>query len=498
MTAGCVQASYRYISHKLIGLGLFACAVTTNLARYPVKSPFLPSPRKPHLKSAAPPYELRTIASLASLYAFRMLGLFMVLPVLMLYGQEYEASTPALLGLALGAYGLSQALLQVPFGMLSDRWGRKPVIAAGLVIFAIGSIVAAESTSVYGLILGRFLQGCGAIASAIMALVTDLTSDEGRTKAMASIGASIGLSFTLALVLGPVLTAWGGLSLVFWVTAALAGVGLLILYKVVPTPYVSAQRNRDSGAVPELLLDTLGNPQLLRLNFGIFVLHFVLMASFLVLPTIMESQLGIGRQQHWQVYLPVLLLAFVAMVPLIIVSEKKRKTKPVVIGAVALLGLMELAMVWSQQDRVWFLLGLFLFFVAFNLLEATLPSLMSKLAPAGKKGTASGIYSTCQFLGAFAGGAGGGWLLAQAGVTALLGACGLLVAAWLVLVLSMTPPRYLAGVQVPLSKVDSARAYSLLAALPGVEEVVLVEKEAAAYLKVDPAVFKRDSLKAIL
>ena len=450
------------------------------------------------MKSVSPAYEVRTIASLSSLYAFRMLGLFMVLPVLSLYGENYEGSTPLLLGAALGAYGLSQALLQIPFGMLSDWLGRKPVIAMGLVIFAIGSIVAASSESIYGLIFGRFLQGCGAIASAIMAMVTDLTSDEDRTKAMATIGASIGVSFSIALVLGPVLTAWKGLASIFWLTAILSAGGLFVLFKFVPTPYVAARRRRDATAVPELFFNTLKNPQLLRLNFGIFVLHFVLMASFLVLPGVMEGELGIDRASHWQIYLPLLLLAFVVMVPFIIVAEKKRKIKPVLIGAVALLGLMELSLAYAQHQRVMFLIALFLFFVAFNLLEATLPSLMSKVAPAGAKGTASGIYSTCQFLGAFGGGLGSGWILKYYGVTGVLTVCAALVVVWLLATVSMMAPRFLAGVEVPLRDADMATAYDRLFGLPGVEEVVLVENEAAAYLKVDPAVFQRESLKSLV
>lgn len=452
------------------------------------------------MKSVSPAYELRTVASLSSLYAFRMLGLFMVLPVLALYGGDYLGSSPMLLGVALGIYGLSQSLLQIPFGMLSDRLGRKPVIAMGLVIFAVGSIIAAESTTIYGLILGRFLQGCGAIASAIMAMVTDLTSDEDRTKAMATIGASIGVSFSVALVIGPVLTAWGGLSLIFWMTAGLSVVGIFILFKFVPTPFVTAKRRRGASAVPELFVATLKNPQLLRLNFGIFVLHFVLMASFLVLPGIMETQLGIVREQHWQIYLPLLMLAFLAMVPFIIVAEKRRKIKPVLIAAIALLGIMELALLGFQHQRLLFLAALFVFFVAFNLLEATLPSLMSKLAPAGAKGTASGIYSTSQFMGAFAGGVSSGWLLASGGVDGVFITCAALVAIWILLAISMRAPRFLAGVEVPLREadmMDMEAVHERLSLLAGVEEVVLVENEAAAYLKVDPAVFERESLRSL-
>nr|WP_279537152.1 MFS transporter [Aestuariicella hydrocarbonica] len=430
------------------------------------------------------------------MYVFRMMGLFMVLPVLALYGEDYAGSTPFLLGLALGAYGLTQAVLQIPFGMLSDRWGRKPVIALGLIIFAVGSAIAASADSVYGLILGRALQGGGAIASAIMAMVADLTSDESRTKAMATIGASIGVSFSVALVAGPILAGLGGLALMFWVTVGLAVIGLWILFQWVPTPVATA-RHRDAGTVPKLLGATIRNKELLRLNWGIFTLHFVLMASFLVMPAILESQLDISRNQHWMVYLPLLVLAFVAMVPFIIIAEKKRKMKWVFVAAVVLLGAMMGVMALEQHQRVGFMVGLFFFFMAFNLLEATLPSLMSKLAPAGAKGTASGVYATCQFLGAFCGGTAGGWLLQSQGVTAVFGLCVVMIGLWVLVASTMRSPRYLKGLQVPLAAEQFSRANEKLSSLPGVVEVVLIRDEAVAYLKVDPEFFRRDSLAGI-
>ncbi|MYM64617.1 MFS transporter [Pseudomaricurvus sp. HS19] len=458
-------------------------------------SPFLQA-LEVSVSGFSPSFERRAVVSLASLYAFRMLGLFMVLPVLVLYGGDYEGATPALLGLALGAYGFSQALLQIPFGMLSDRLGRKPIIALGLLIFAAGSVVAATADSVYGLILGRCLQGGGAIASAIMALVADLTNDASRTKAMASIGASIGISFSVALVLGPLLAGFGGLPLLFWATAGLALAGLWILLRLVPSPVGAAGGHREAGAVPQLFVSTLLNRELLRLNVGIFTLHFVLMACFLVLPGILESSIGIARTDHWMVYLPLLLLAFIAMVPFIIIAEKRQKMKPVFLGAIALLGL-SLAGMSHWQQPVLFLLLLFTFFIGFNLLEATLPSLMSKMAPAGGKGTASGIYATWQFLGAFAGGACGGWLQQHyGGSTVWLVGAGL-IACWWLLASFMPPPRHLASVQVPLTAAAMPFASARLAALPGVVEVVLIREECAAYLKVDPRHFHPESAASI-
>jgi len=242
----------------------------------------------------------------------------MVLPVMVLYGTEYEYATPMLLGLALGVYGLTQSFFQIPLGLLSDFIGRKPVIVAGLVVFALGSAVAAASTSVYGLILGRALQGCGAIASTVMAMVGDLTSEDNRTKAMAAIGASIGLSFTLAMILGPILAADGGLGTIFWTAFALSVVGIAIVIFVVPKPKQLFGTRRDAGAIPALIKDTARNPDLMRLNFGVFVLHLVLMACFIVVPPMFEEVLGLERAKHWQVYLPVLLGAFIFMMPFVI------------------------------------------------------------------------------------------------------------------------------------------------------------------------------------
>lgn len=442
-------------------------------------------------------FERRVVVSLASLYAFRMLGLFMVLPILVLYGDEYSGSTPALLGLALGAYGFSQAFLQIPFGVLSDRIGRKPIIAAGLLLFILGSVVAALAESIYGLIFGRFLQGCGAISSAVMALLTDLTSDKNRTKAMATIGASIGVSFAIAIIIGPALATWGGLATVFWLTAGLGVLGLYILFQVVP----SVARHTDSRpktAIPALLLSSLRNPELLRLNVGIFVLHFVLMASFVVLPGILENRLGVPRQQHWLIYLPLLAGSFVTMLPFIILAEKYRKIKPVFIGSVVLLVLAELWLGQAPSSLYSLLPGLFVFFMAFNLLEATLPSLMSKIAPVRAKGAAMGIYSTCQFFGAFCGGVAGGGLLQAYGVNLVFWVCAGLILVWIAAALSMRPPRYLASMMLSLNGLAANDVSGKLGSMQGVKDVVIVESENMVYLKVDQREVDHEQINALL
>lgn len=442
--------------------------------------------------SSPVPFERRVVLSLALLYVFRMLGLFMVLPVLALYGDAYQGSTAFLLGVALGAYGFSQALLQIPFGVLADRIGRKPVIVGGLVLFALGSLVAAGAESVWGLILGRFLQGCGAIAGALMALLSDLTAEENRTKAMALIGASIGVSFALALILGPLLAAWGGLSAIFGLTAVLALVGIYLVIWRLP----SAQRSPGRSAVadPGHFWPTLRHRELARLNLGIFTLHFILMASFLVVPLLLEQQLGIHRDSHWQVYTPLLAGSFVAMLPLLLIGERRGHIKLVFLGAIGLLALMELALHGAQYSLWLTLAALFGFFMAFNLLEASLPSLISKVAPAGVKGTAMGIYASSQFFGAFAGGATGGWLLQTGGPGAVLWLCAVLAVLWLAVAAFMRPPRALSSVLVPLRGRSGGDLAERMRELVGVEDVAVVESEQTLHLKVDPRRVDREHL----
>ena len=377
--------------------------------------------------------ERRTVGALALLYCFRMLGLFMVLPLMALYTAELPGATPILIGLAIGIYGLTQALLQVPFGWLSDQLGRKPIIVSGLLLFALGSVIAAMADSIGGIILGRTLQGAGAIASTVMAMVADLTREEQRTKAMAVVGMSIGLSFTVALVLGPVVASFGDLAAVFWLTAVLAVAGIAIVIYLVPTPPVLVSEHVQVRARLGLIRESLLNPLLVRLNYGVFVLHFILTASFLVVPGLLEQSFGVDREEHWMVYLPVLLLSLAGMVPLMVMAERGGRLRQMFMLGITLV-IVAVATLDFVSSSLIFYCGLWLFFVGFNYLEATLPSLLSKSVSAGGKGTAMGVYSTCQFLGAFAGGAGGGWLLQYGGSNMLTGSCLLLAAVWWLLV----------------------------------------------------------------
>jgi MFS family permease len=450
------------------------------------------------MQSSPLPFERRVVMSLAALYTFRMFGLFLLLPVLALYGTQYEGNTPFLLGVALGAYGASQALLQIPFGMLSDRIGRKPLIFFGLIIFIIGSVVAAQAHTVYELILGRLLQGGGAISGVVMALLTDLTSEENRTKAMAAIGASIGVSFSVAMTLGPVMAAWGGVGSIFWITAALGVVGMLILFFLVPNVQHAPRRKQEAGTVPNLLWQTLKHPELMRLNVGIFALHFVLMANFMVLPQILEQQLHIARNHHGMVYFPMLAIAFLVMLPFIIIAEKRRKIKPVFVGAIGFLALAQTALMVAPPHLFFTLAMIFFFFVAFNLLEATLPSMVSKIAPAGAKGTATGIYATCQVVGVSAGGAMGGWLLQQYGTTAVFALGVFFIFIWFAAAWSMKPPRFLASLLIPLGSHNAQAMAEKLRSVPGVDEVLIVSSEKTAYLKVDRNLLDRKTLDAMI
>ncbi len=435
----------------------------------------------------------RAIASLAALYTLRMLGLFMVLPVLMLDGLTLKDATPQLLGLAMGVYGLTQALLQIPAGALSDRIGRKPVIVVGLLIFAAGSLIAAHADSVYGLIIGRALQGGGAIASAIMALVTDLTNEQSRMKAMAFIGASIGLSFSVALVLGPWLSSIGGLSLIFTLTGVLALGGIAVTLLLIPSP--PKTHHRDSVAVLSEVRLQLANGSLWPLNIGVFVLHALMVAIFVAIP-LQLTRLDLPAEQHSYLYLPVLLLAFTLMVPLIIIAEKRRQMKNVVLIAATLILIALLLM--TQAATLWQWAGLMLiYFLGFNLMEASLPSWLSKIAPAGAKGSAMGIYSSMQFLGAFAGGSIGGWALSYWGASSVFAIFAAAVLLWGLLMVATPPPRHLTSVRLALLQPLTQYQHRALLALSGVAELTELPEEQAVYLKVTASEFDQELAQAI-
>ncbi|HTQ33506.1 MAG TPA: MFS transporter [Stellaceae bacterium] len=433
------------------------------------------------------PRELRATGSLAAIFAMRLLGLFMIYPVFAGYAGHLQGATPETIGLALGAYGLTQGLLQIPFGLLSDRVGRKAVIAGGLVLFGIGSVVAALATTIDGMILGRILQGTGAVGSAILASVADLTREEVRTRAMAMIGMTIGFSFVAAIVIGPLVAAAAGVPAIFWLTALLAVVGIAIAGFAVPTPPRLVRRG-DAETVPALLGRVLVDGELLRLNFAIFALHAILTASFLAVPALVARTLHLANERDWLVYLPVLAASVVLMVPAIIVAEKRQRMKEIFVAAIILLTASVTALWLIGQFAVVLLAALIGFFTAFNVMEALLPSLVTKTAPAGAKGTATGVYSSGQFLGIFVGGAIGGWALAAGGPRGVFAAAVVLALVWLLVALTMRRPGAYSSYLAPLRTTERGEAGALaarLAAVPGVVEAALAFDEGVVHLKID-------------
>jgi MFS family permease len=388
------------------------------------------------LSVAMTPLERRASASLASIFALRMLGLFLVLPVFALEARKYPGGDdPALLGLAMGIYGLTQGLLQLPFGMASDRFGRKRVIVLGLIIFALGSFWAAGATDLMGLLLGRSLQGAGAVSAAVTALLADLTRDEVRTKAMALVGASIGLMFALSLVVAPVLAGAIGLSGLFWLTGVLALLGVGVVVWAVPAAPPMAVKARGS------LKMVLSHAGLLRLNFGVFVLHAVQLAMWVAVPA-MLVQAGLPKADHWQVYLPAVLGSFVLMGG-VFAMERRGHLKKVFLLAIALIASVQLGLFVQSAAtaHLWPLAGLmFVFFSGFNVLEATQPSLASRLAPSEVRGAAMGVYNTLQSLGFFVGGWLGGWLVKGYGSPVLFLCCAAAMLVWWLVALPMQTP----------------------------------------------------------
>ena len=372
--------------------------------------------------------ERRAVAALAGIYGTRLLGLFLILPVFALYAQTLDGYTPRLMGLALGIYGLTQACLQIPFGVLSDRLGRKPVIAFGLILFAVGSVVAANAHSIEMVVIGRALQGSGAVSAAVTALVADLTRDTQRTKAMAVIGITVGASFLVAIPLGSALNALIGVPGIFWLTAGLASVGIAVLWLAVPRPPA-----RPRGPAPALLPQlraVLRNRDLLQLNVGIFALHAALTAMFVVLPAALVERAGLPQNEHAALYLPLMVASAIPLFPIIAWSERSGRQRHAYAAAVLVLTLALGGLSLAHDSLMAIGAGLLVFFVAFNLLEASLPSLVSKTAPAHAKGMAIGVYSTFQFLGAFVGGDRGGWLYQHYGMAAVLAGAAVITGIW--------------------------------------------------------------------
>ena len=441
--------------------------------------------------------ERRAVAALSGIFSLRMLGLFMFLPVFSVHAHEYPGHTPLLIGVAIGIYGLTQGVFQVPFGILSDRFGRRPVIAAGLLVFALGSVVAALADDIWGIVAGRALQGMGAVAAAAMALASDLTGETHRTRVMAIIGASIGAAFVLALVLGPVVTAAAGIAGLFWVTAAFAVVAIVLLYVGVPAP----PRMTNTGAAALAGLATaLRDGQMLRLNAGIFILHAIMVATFVALPIAIRDRAGIEVADHWKAYVGVLLVSVVFTVPLIVVADRTNRSRFVMLLGVALLGAALAGLAGFSTGSVVLLACMVVYFTGFNTLEASLPAMVSRVAPMRARGAALGVYSTLQYLGAFTGGVIGGWLLGAGGERTVLAACAGLCVGWMLIAIGLREPRRLSVERLPIGAIERDSVDTLTArllAVPGVIEAVVVVDERTAWLRVDRRRLDRTSLHAL-
>lgn len=391
-------------------------------------------PVEPKLKLT--PSERRASVALAGLFACRMLGLFLLLPVFAVAARGLPGGDdPFRVGLALGMYGLTQAVMQIPLGLASDRWGRRPVVVAGLLLFIAGSVVCALAQDVFWITIGRAIQGAGAISAAITAWLADATRDAVRTRAMAMVGGSIGLSFAVSLVLAPVLVGWWGLPGLFWTIACLGVASLAVARWFVPVvPRTEARSMNNVGP-----RQVLAHADLLRLNFGVFVLHCIQVALFVVVPALLANAGGLPTQALWKVYLPIILVSFVLMVPVIFVAERRRAHRGALRAAVV--GLMVVCALLPGASEGFYTLAVAMtaFFVAFNILEALQPSLVSRVAPAQYKGLALGFYNTAQAVGLFCGGALGGWLAAQAGTHAVFWAAAGLSAIWLAVTWALKP-----------------------------------------------------------
>ncbi|SLJ85440.1 MFS transporter [Psychrobacter sp. DAB_AL43B] len=428
--------------------------------------------------------EKRAILGVGGIFALRMIGLFMIVPVFSVYGNNYAHATPFLIGLAVGIYGLGQAIFQIPMSLAADKFPRKPIIFLGLILFAVGGIIAANATDIYEVIIGRALAGSGAVSAVLMALLADVTREEMRTKAMATMGLTIATSIMLAFAFGPLLVGSLGISGLFWLTAGFAVLAMLLLL-VVPSPMRVLKHNLDNKSIGQQLATVLKIGDLNRLHIGIFALHLTMTAIFVILPHQLSEVMGLSVRQQGLVYLPLLFIGFAVAIPFIIIAEKKRKMRQVFLAAIALMTAALAILALGSQVGVGIILGLLLYFMGFNLLEATIPSWISKRAPVANKATAMGLNSSSQFFGAFVGGAMGGLLLSQPNLLAW-GILAAIMGVALLIIIPITDPPYLASTTVTIPKNINIQDWSRqMLAVDGVDELVVMAKEQVAYLKLD-------------
>lgn len=458
--------------------------------------------QKPKIQMLA--HEWRASTSLAGVYALRMLGMFLILPVLSLHAKGLAAHLPEheqfkMVGLAMAIYGLTQAILQLPLGILSDKIGRKKVIYLGMMVFAGGSFLAATAHNVEILIMARAIQGAGAVSAAVTALLADLTREEVRTRAMSMIGLSIGLTFSVSLVLSPILTNWVGVNGLFAIMGMLSMLSIALIAFYTPNPKRSFL-HQDTQAQTKRIGEVLRNSQLLRLNFGIFALQTGLMSIFTVLPFALHK-LGLDKSAHWQIYLPATIIGLLMMIPAIIIGETRNKLKPVFILGIALVWLAQFALIFSLHSIICIGGVLIIYFIGFNILEASLPSLVSKIAPSDLKGTAMGVYNTLQSIGVFFGGVIGSKMYATYGFSGVFGFCCIIIGIWLIIAIFSPPPKPVKNVIFALptkwhDKLDELSG--CLKNVAGVEAVSFSEDKNNVFIKAQQQGFDEDTIKKIL
>ncbi|MHA5055359.1 MFS transporter [Acinetobacter schindleri] len=427
--------------------------------------------------------ERRSTFALSSIFALRMLGLFMIIPVFSVAGQSYEYATPALIGLAVGVYGLTQAILQIPFSLIADRFSRKPLVVIGLLLFALGGAIAAMSDTIYGVIIGRAIAGGGAVSAVVMALLADVTREENRMKAMATMGMSIGLSFVVAFTLGPWLTGLVGISGLFWVTTIM---GLAAIAMLLMVPKVTRHhRNFQQGYLIQLK-QVLKMGDLNRLHVSVFSLHLLLTAMFIYVPSQLIEFANIPLASHGWVYLPLLVISLFFAFPSIILAEKYRKMRGIFLTAIAGIIVGLLVLIFGFESKYILLTGLGIFFIAFNVMEALLPSWLSKVAPIQSKATAMGVNASSQFLGAFFGGTLGGQLLLLNDISMGWSILTAVAIIWLLISFGLAQPRYLSSLVLSLPENRQTDEWtSQLLSIHGIEEVVVMPEQQVAYVKVD-------------
>lgn len=427
--------------------------------------------------------ERRSTFALSSIFALRMLGLFMIIPVFSVAGQSYEYATPALIGLAVGIYGLTQAILQIPFSLIADRYSRKPLVVLGLLLFALGGAIAAMSDTIYGVIVGRAIAGGGAVSAVVMALLADVTREENRMKAMAVMGMSIGLSFVVAFTMGPWVTGLVGISGLFWVTTVM---GLAAIAMLLMVPKVTRHHKNFQQGYLEQLKQVLKMGDLNRLHISVFTLHLLLTAMFIYVPSQLIEVAELPLSSHGWVYLPLLVVSLFFAFPSIVLAEKYRKMRSIFLTAIGGIILGLLIMIFGFESKYVLIGGLGLFFIAFNVMEALLPSWLSKAAPIQSKATAMGVNASSQFLGAFFGGIIGGQLLLLNNTSLGWSILSAIAIIWLLVSFGLAQPRYLSSLvlRLPESKQTDEWTSQLLA-IRGIEEVVVMSEQQVAFVKVD-------------